>query len=141
MFIFISEWRRSPCFRRRFSAQKASSQVQETQWAGETGAQVAPRCTWFHCATKQITPKLWRQIRKQNCKNIYILIFQKASKLKGYVVCAGFQYGMGENLFHYFFKVNIINPLWTHNLYKKILPSILVQISYCAWNKTKLTLN
>ncbi|XP_014829332.1 PREDICTED: adenylate kinase 7-like [Poecilia mexicana] len=30
----------------------------------------------------------------------------KASKLKGYVVCAGFQYGMGENLFHYFFKVS-----------------------------------
>ncbi|XP_054910422.1 adenylate kinase 7-like isoform X2 [Poeciliopsis prolifica] len=30
----------------------------------------------------------------------------KISKLKGYVVCAGFQYGMGENLFHYFFKVS-----------------------------------
>uniref|UniRef100_A0A3Q2Q924 Adenylate kinase 7a n=1 Tax=Fundulus heteroclitus TaxID=8078 RepID=A0A3Q2Q924_FUNHE len=30
----------------------------------------------------------------------------KTSKLKGYVVGAGLQYGMGENIFHYFFKVS-----------------------------------
>ncbi|MEQ2306604.1 hypothetical protein AMECASPLE_009844 [Ameca splendens] len=30
----------------------------------------------------------------------------KTSKLKGYVVAAGLQYGMGENIFHYFFKVS-----------------------------------
>ncbi|KAM4713176.1 adenylate kinase 7-like [Anableps anableps] len=32
----------------------------------------------------------------------------KTSKLKGYVVAAGLQYGMGENIFHYFFKVSWI---------------------------------
>ncbi|KAM6991737.1 adenylate kinase 7-like [Tautogolabrus adspersus] len=30
----------------------------------------------------------------------------KKSKLKGYVVASGLQYGKGENLFHYFFKVS-----------------------------------
>ncbi|XP_015245717.1 PREDICTED: adenylate kinase 7-like [Cyprinodon variegatus] len=30
----------------------------------------------------------------------------KTSKLKGYVVGAGLQYGMGEDIFHYFFKVS-----------------------------------
>ncbi|XP_037100996.1 adenylate kinase 7a [Syngnathus acus] len=30
----------------------------------------------------------------------------KKKKLKGYVVAAGIQYGKGENLFHYFFKVS-----------------------------------
>uniref|UniRef100_A0A8D3BBE3 Uncharacterized protein n=1 Tax=Scophthalmus maximus TaxID=52904 RepID=A0A8D3BBE3_SCOMX len=30
----------------------------------------------------------------------------KKSKLAGYVVASGLQYGMGENLFHYFFKVS-----------------------------------
>ncbi|XP_034039367.1 LOW QUALITY PROTEIN: adenylate kinase 7-like [Thalassophryne amazonica] len=30
----------------------------------------------------------------------------KKSKLSGYVVAAGLQYGKGENLFHYFFKVS-----------------------------------
>lgn len=29
----------------------------------------------------------------------------KKSKLTGYVVACGLQYGNGENLFHYFFKV------------------------------------
>uniref|UniRef100_A0A8P4KN51 ATPase AAA-type core domain-containing protein n=1 Tax=Dicentrarchus labrax TaxID=13489 RepID=A0A8P4KN51_DICLA len=31
---------------------------------------------------------------------------QKKSKLNGYVVACGLQYGKGENLFHYFFKVS-----------------------------------
>ncbi|XP_062266709.1 adenylate kinase 7a [Platichthys flesus] len=31
---------------------------------------------------------------------------EKKSKLTGYVVGSGLQYGMGENLFHYFFKVS-----------------------------------
>ncbi|KAM6915045.1 adenylate kinase 7-like [Xenentodon cancila] len=30
----------------------------------------------------------------------------KKSKLKAYVIAAGLQYGMGENLFHYFFKTS-----------------------------------
>ncbi|XP_034554964.1 adenylate kinase 7a [Notolabrus celidotus] len=30
----------------------------------------------------------------------------KKSKLRGYVVCSGLQYGKGENLFHFFFKVS-----------------------------------
>lgn len=32
---------------------------------------------------------------------------QKKSKLSSYVVAAGIQYGMGENLLHYFFKVHL----------------------------------
>lgn len=34
-------------------------------------------------------------------------ILQKNSKLTGYVVACGLQYGKGENIFHYFFKVDI----------------------------------
>ena len=30
---------------------------------------------------------------------------QKKAKLSGYVVASGLQYGRGENIFHYFFKV------------------------------------
>lgn len=40
----------------------------------------------------------------------FYLIFhflQKKYKLTGYVVACGLQYGKGENLFHYFFKVDI----------------------------------
>ncbi|XP_069578435.1 adenylate kinase 7-like [Brachyistius frenatus] len=35
----------------------------------------------------------------------------KKSKLKGYVVASGLQYGKGENLFHYFFKVSWLMQL------------------------------
>lgn len=38
---------------------------------------------------------------------------QKNSKLSGYVVTAGLQYGQGENLFHYYFKVDYtFNSQW-----------------------------
>lgn len=36
-----------------------------------------------------------------------MFIFQKKSKLVGYVVGSGLQYGKGENLFNYFFKVGM----------------------------------
>uniref|UniRef100_A0A3Q3L073 Adenylate kinase 7-like n=1 Tax=Mastacembelus armatus TaxID=205130 RepID=A0A3Q3L073_9TELE len=43
-------------------------------------------------------------------KNLERLVLKlgrgKKSKLKGYVVASGLQYGMGENLFHYFFKMS-----------------------------------
>uniref|UniRef100_A0A3Q2DS21 Adenylate kinase 7a n=1 Tax=Cyprinodon variegatus TaxID=28743 RepID=A0A3Q2DS21_CYPVA len=39
-----------------------------------------------------------------SCNQLSLL--QKTSKLKGYVVGAGLQYGMGEDIFHYFFKVS-----------------------------------
>lgn len=38
---------------------------------------------------------------------VNFLIFQKKTKLTGYVVACGLQYGKGENLFQYFFKVDI----------------------------------
>lgn len=34
-------------------------------------------------------------------------IWQKKAKLLGYVVACGLQYGLGENLFHFFFKVSV----------------------------------
>lgn len=34
--------------------------------------------------------------------------WQKKSKIISYVVASGLQYGKEENLFHYFFKVDII---------------------------------
>nr|XP_057913845.1 adenylate kinase 7a [Doryrhamphus excisus] len=39
-------------------------------------------------------------------KHVLKLGTGKKNKLKGYVVAAGIQYGKGENLFHYFFKVS-----------------------------------
>ncbi|XP_028253226.1 adenylate kinase 7-like [Parambassis ranga] len=46
----------------------------------------------------------------KNCYNLENLVLKlprgKNSKLQGYVVAAGHQYGQGENLFHYFFKVS-----------------------------------
>lgn len=55
------------------------------------------------------------QISKRNLiKTIRLLLTdsfltfsQSKSKLIGYVVASGLQYGKGENLFHYFFKVDI----------------------------------
>lgn len=38
-------------------------------------------------------------------KCFILLTLQKGSRLTGYVVASGLQYGKGENLFHYFFKV------------------------------------
>ncbi|XP_077367472.1 adenylate kinase 7-like isoform X2 [Festucalex cinctus] len=35
----------------------------------------------------------------------------KKTKLKGYVLAAGIQYGKGENLFHYFFKVSWLSEI------------------------------
>lgn len=32
--------------------------------------------------------------------------FQKSSQFSTYVVASGLQYGMGEHMFHLFFKVN-----------------------------------
>lgn len=39
--------------------------------------------------------------------SVHLLIYQKKCKLIGYVVACGLQYGQGENLFHFFFKVNV----------------------------------
>ncbi|XP_061843144.2 adenylate kinase 7-like [Nerophis lumbriciformis] len=39
-------------------------------------------------------------------KHVLKLGAGKKNKLKGYVLAAGLQYGKGENLFHYFFKVS-----------------------------------
>ena len=39
--------------------------------------------------------------------SLIFTILQKKAKLTGYVVAAGLQYGKGENLFHFFFKVDI----------------------------------
>uniref|UniRef100_A0A3Q2NTW5 Adenylate kinase 7a n=1 Tax=Fundulus heteroclitus TaxID=8078 RepID=A0A3Q2NTW5_FUNHE len=49
-----------------------------------------------HNNLEKLVLKLPRGVRYNN----------KTSKLKGYVVGAGLQYGMGENIFHYFFKVS-----------------------------------
>lgn len=40
---------------------------------------------------------------------MFIILYffkQKKSKIISYVVASGLQYGKGENLFHYFFKVD-----------------------------------
>lgn len=39
--------------------------------------------------------------------SVHLPIGQKKSKLIGYVVACGLQYGLGENLFHFFFKVSV----------------------------------
>lgn len=41
-----------------------------------------------------------------------LFTIQKKSKLSSYVVAAGVQYGMGENLLHYFFKVHLNYITW-----------------------------
>ncbi|XP_041830985.1 adenylate kinase 7-like isoform X2 [Melanotaenia boesemani] len=44
-------------------------------------------------------------------KLVLKLAREKKSKLKCYVISSGIQYGMGENLFHYFFKVSWLMQL------------------------------
>ena len=55
--------------------------------------------------------------------NFYHCYFssQKRSKLTGYVVAGGLQYGKGESLFHYFFKVNFDWVILYHHHHHQIM--------------------
>lgn len=50
---------------------------------------------------------MYLAMKRHLMDSVLISILQKKSKLTGYVVACGHQYGKGENLFHYFFKVDI----------------------------------
>jgi hypothetical protein len=50
----------------------------------------------------------WNQFQSAlvvSVSNHFSFTLQKKSKISGYAVASGLQYGRGENIFHYFFKV------------------------------------
>lgn len=97
----------------------------------------------------------WKMsVTSQELNSSDFSILQKKSKLAGYVVASGLQYGMGENLFHYFFKVDInhinynftqytvfLGVYYNYNLqYYRCLTGILdgkVSKSSCIWRGHK----